>query len=100
LLLFDFPNPNSTSEQRVVTNVPLQGLFLMNSPVVLTQSEALAAKLNGDDRSKIRDAYRLIFGREPGSKELQLGLQYVKQSASWARYIQVLLTSNEFLYVS
>ena len=31
LALFDFPNPNSTSEQRMVTNVPLQGLFFMNS---------------------------------------------------------------------
>ena len=31
LALFDFPNPNSTSEQRVVTNVPLQRLFLLNS---------------------------------------------------------------------
>ena len=33
LALFDFPNPNNTSEQRVVTNVPLQRLFMMNSSV-------------------------------------------------------------------
>jgi hypothetical protein len=31
LALFDFPNPNSTSEQRVITNVPLQRLYMMNS---------------------------------------------------------------------
>ena len=34
LALFDFPNPNSTSEQRIVTNVPLQRLFFMNSALV------------------------------------------------------------------
>ena len=27
LTLFDYPDPNITSEQREVTNVPLQGLF-------------------------------------------------------------------------
>ena len=45
LALFDFPNPNNTSEQRLQTTVPLQKLFFMNSPFVIDQSTALAAAL-------------------------------------------------------
>ena len=44
LALFDFPNPNNTSEQRLQTTVPLQKLFFMNSPFVIEQSTALAAR--------------------------------------------------------
>ena len=47
MALFDFPNPNSTSEQRVVTNVPLQRLFMMNSTFVEEQAAGLAKRLTG-----------------------------------------------------
>ncbi len=49
LALFDFPNPNNTSEQRVVTNVPLQRLFMMNSSFVEDQAAGLAKRLSGTD---------------------------------------------------
>ena len=45
LALFDFPNPNNTSEQRLQTTVPLQKLFFMNSPFVIEQAAALAARV-------------------------------------------------------
>ena len=57
LALFDFPNPNSTSEQRVVTNVPLQRLFMMNSSFVEEQSAGLAKRLTGDDAERVRQAW-------------------------------------------
>ena len=65
LALFDFPQPVSTSETRMRTNVPPQRLFLMNSPFVEEQAKALAARVQGDDSAKIREAYRLVYGREP-----------------------------------
>ncbi len=43
--LFDFPNPNSTSAQRITTNTALQGLFFLNSELVLQQAEAFASRL-------------------------------------------------------
>ena len=43
--LFDFANPNSTSDQRMATNVPLQRLFFMNSDLVAQQSRSLAGLL-------------------------------------------------------
>ena len=45
LTLFDYPDPNITSEQRIVTNVPLQGLFFLNSEMITAQSTLLAKRL-------------------------------------------------------
>ena len=53
LALFDFPNPNSTSEQRVVTNVPLQRLYLMNSNFVEDQAAGLAKRLSGTEDERV-----------------------------------------------
>jgi len=105
LALFDFPNPNSTSERRRATNVPLQALFLLNSSLVLQQAEVLACRLADDagagDEAKIRRAYRLLFGRQPTAAELRLGVDFARSGPqAWPRYAQVLLSSNEFLYVN
>ena len=42
LALFDFPDPNAHSERRARTTTPLQKLFVLNSPFMLRQAEALA----------------------------------------------------------
>ncbi len=97
--LFDFPNPNSTSEQRVVTNVPLQRLFLMNSAFLEAQAAALAKRLTGEDGERVKQAYRLLYGRAPDAQEAQLGVAFVKKS-SWNEYARVLLNSNEFEWVN
>jgi hypothetical protein len=99
LALFDFPNPNSTSEQRVVTNVPLQRLFMMNSVFVEQQAAGLAKRLTGDDGERVRQAYRLLYGRPPSPEEVQLGVAFVRKS-NWNEYARVLLNSNEFEWVN
>ena len=99
MALFDFPNPNSTSEQRVVTNVPLQRLYMMNSNFVEEQAAGLAKRLNGTDGERVQQAYRTVYGREPSAEELQLGLAFVKKS-NWNEYARVLLNSNEFEWVN
>src|SRR5205814_949810 len=60
LALFDFPIPNNTSEQRLMTNVPLQRLFFMNGGLVAEQAKALAARLKGDDTARVQEAYRIL----------------------------------------
>src|SRR5262249_29470225 len=45
LRLFDFPDPNLTSDRRPVTSVPLQQLFVLNSPFVARQSKAFADRV-------------------------------------------------------
>lgn len=97
LVLFDFPNPSVTSEGRVKTTAPLQRLFLLNSPLILRQSEALAERLSGD---KTQQLYALLFQREPTPRERERALRFVDQEgAGWAQLAQALMASNEFLYV-
>ena len=97
LTLFDFPNPNNTSEQRTVTAGPLQRLFFMNSEFVRIQAQALAGRLKGTDAEKIDAAYRLLFARRPTDSEVAAGLDFLKNGGdAWAQYAQVLLSSSEF----
>jgi hypothetical protein len=102
LALFDFPNPNNTSEQRLPTTVPLQKLFFMNSDFMMEQSRALAALLDkaAQEDARIRLAYRLVLQREPTAEERRAALEFLHSSKNaWPLYAQVLLSSNEFIYL-
>ncbi|MBL8241749.1 MAG: PSD1 domain-containing protein [Bryobacterales bacterium] len=101
LNLFDFPNPNATSEKRASTDVPLQRLFLLNSEL-MADSAAAIDKLTdaATAEERIRKGYRAIFGRVPSKAELDLGVQYTKAGGdAWPQYWQVLLATDEFLMV-
>ena len=105
LALFDFPNPNSSSPKRILTNTPLQGLFFLNSELVVRMARALSQRLQeeagGKSQARISRAYHLLFGRPPTSKEMQIGLGFVEHEGdAWPRYTQTLLSSNEFLYIN
>ena len=103
--LFDFPNPNRTSPRRFGTNTPLQGLFFLNSDLLMDQAEALAQRLETDVGTnvdaRIRHGYRLVFGRDPTGEELALTRRFaVNADDGWPRLAQTWLISNEFLYVN
>ncbi len=104
LALFDFPNPNSTSEQRLQTTVPLQKLFFMNSPFVIAQATALSARIaaaGASDDQRITAAYRFVLQRDPTPEERKLAHRFLdKSAAAWPEYAQVLLSSNEFTYLN
>lgn len=100
--LFDFPNPNNTSEQRILTSTPLQRLFFLNSGFVMEQAQHLARRTIGigDPTARIRETYRLAYGRLPAPEEGKLALDFVGQDEkTWARFAQVLLSANEFLFI-
>lgn len=102
LALFDFPNPNNTSEQRMETTVPLQKLFFMNSEFILAEAKALAEKLQkaATEDAKIRLAYQLVLQRDPAQEEKRAASEFLKMSKdNWPLYTQVLLSSNEFIYL-
>ena len=83
LTMFDYPDPNITSEQREVTNVPLQGLFFMNSDLIQRQAEALLARLGpeGEDSAvRIKRAYQFLFQRQPSQKEVDRGLAFLAKA--------------------
>jgi hypothetical protein len=109
MTLFDFPDPNLSGDQRAATNVPLQGLFFLNSDLVWRQAVQLDQRLGAEnDTARIHKAYRLLFGRQAAPAELQRGLKFLEQAkalsgagaTAWQQYAQVLLSSGELLYVN
>jgi len=107
LRLFDFPDPNLTSGGRTETTVPLQQLFVLNSDFMVGNAKALANRLSAaapDDLGRIRHAFALLYGRPATDREAQLGLSFLAAAvpgglSRWEQYAQVLLSTNEFLYV-
>jgi hypothetical protein len=101
LALFDFPSTSIHVEQRGVTNVPLQKLFFLNSSFLRLRAEALAARVECAATSqdeRVEAAYRILLQRAPTAHERKMAMDFLAQS-DWAQYAQVLLSSNEFLYV-
>jgi hypothetical protein len=106
LRLYDFPDPTTHAPGRIPTTTPLQQLFVLNSPFMQQQAQALAHRLAREapasQEHRIRRAYALLFGRQPREKEMRLGLAFLGQGRCdemWLPYAQALLASNEFLFV-
>jgi hypothetical protein len=108
LMQFDYPDANVHAEKRSVTNTAMQKLFMLNSPFVMGQAKALAARVSSekDDEGRIRLAYRLLYGREPDATEVEPALEFLRRAnpedaglSRWEQYAQVLIASNEALYV-
>ncbi len=79
-----FSGPNISAEKRFTTTVPLQRLFLMNSDFMQVEAEELAKRVAGepDNRSRIRKAYLLAYGREPSEEEIKLGTRLPARRAA------------------
>jgi len=105
LRLFDFPDPTTHSALRIATTTPLQQLFTLNSPFMQQQADALVRRLKSDamsDEARIRRAYLLLYGRVATDGQVHVGLDFVganADEATWRQYAQVLLGSNEFLFL-
>ena len=78
---FDFAGPDTHSPQRFETNVPQQALFLLNSPFVMEQAEAIQQKLpKGEISNGIRELYHRVLQRDPSHNELQIASAYLESS--------------------
>jgi hypothetical protein len=104
--LFDTADPTAPVDQRTVSTVAPQALFLLNHPFILEQTQALARRLRAsaaDDRARIERAYELLYNRPPTPQESCIGLEFLRRATSgergWEEYAQVLLCANEFLYI-
>ncbi|MEO6183757.1 MAG: PSD1 and planctomycete cytochrome C domain-containing protein, partial [Verrucomicrobiota bacterium] len=99
LRVFDFANPDMHNPQRAETTVPQQALFFMNGPFVVEQARSLALKVTDltrcempvqkkrlitpiprkkTDEEKIREFYCLVFQREPTTRQVQFGKEFIK----------------------
>lgn len=107
LMQWDYPDANVHSEKRAVTVTPIQKLFVMNSAFMQRYSGLLVSRVLRSAETevdRISTAYRMLFAREPDDNETALALEFLsKPSASemsrWEQYAQLLLASNELLYV-
>jgi hypothetical protein len=116
---FDFASPDTSSPRRFFTTVPQQALFFMNSPFVIEQAKNLLArpefKSSATERQRLRLLYQWAFQRDPSREELQWAGQFLQRPApvpavtgaaqprpsleAWQEYAQVLLMSNELVFV-
>ncbi|MEY4566394.1 MAG: hypothetical protein RLY14_1364 [Planctomycetota bacterium] len=110
LALYDFPDPNVTAEKRAETTTPLQKLFVINSPFMIAQAEALETKVlqtfpaGSEDTTipRVTWIYRTVFGRPPTDYELRLAEQYLSRSSESNRlksYAHAILATNELQFV-
>jgi cytochrome c553 len=119
LALFDAADPNGVTAARNETTVPSQTMFLLNSPLVRDQAMHLARLLAVDatkgDADRVRLAYLRAVGRPPTAEEVVEARDFLKgyvaearrlgrpeheaRAAAWRSFCQMLLCSNEFLYV-
>ncbi|MBI4583780.1 MAG: DUF1553 domain-containing protein [Planctomycetes bacterium] len=111
---FDFAVPDQSVERRPQTSTPQQALFGMNSAFVIEQAKALSARPEiagqSEPKGRIAALHRLVFARPPEDAEMQAGLQFVAGAGAgataekspreaWRQYAQVLLMSNESMFI-
>jgi hypothetical protein len=120
LRTFDFASPDTHCPQRFTTTVPQQALFLMNSPFVVDQARQLANRADvvtqNDPALRVQRLYRDVFGRDAAGPEVNLALQFIDETqaaqdhpegkpdakpllSAWEQLAQVLMLSNEFIFV-
>jgi hypothetical protein len=108
--LFDFAEPSLVTGDRETTNVPVQALYLMNSPFVQARAKGLAQRVRREAESEaeqVRRAFVLCFGRAPDAEETNLANAFlakgrelaaddVQREQVLAGYCQALLSTAEF----
>jgi hypothetical protein len=109
--LFDFAEPSLVTGDRETTNVPVQALYLMNSPFVQAQSRTLASRLIREaetDQERIRRGYLLCLNRLPDEAEQRAVAEFFRTPTGasdtdpariqqfWQSFSQVLFLTAEF----
>jgi hypothetical protein len=104
--LFDRADPGSIVDRRGESIVAPQALFFLNDPFVSAAARELASRLAREvpagGEARVRRLYALALGRPPTREELDLGLGLLVpdgEADPWARYCQVILCTNEFVYL-
>jgi Protein of unknown function (DUF1553) len=102
--------------------VPQQSLFMMNSPFVMDAAKSLVNREQiadeSDPQRKIQLLYQTVLDRNASDDEMAMGLAFIESQAgasnvakaqakseavstfdAWDKYAQVLLETNEFVFV-
>lgn len=105
--LFDLPDPRGHGEMRETTTTPVQQLYFLNSPFVRQAAVALAGMVPTGASTDIgaQVLFRRVLLRNPTADELKMAGQLVRPARdggppAWELLAQVLLASNEFLFLT
>ena len=119
---FDFGDPTVMNGDRATTTVAPQALFMMNSPLALTQSRILAENLlkqtSLSDAARVQSAYQICLARSASAKEIKRALGFVEaitrtyaaddmlknkpdeaKLKAWQSLCKAVIASNEFIYI-
>ena len=106
LMAFDMPVPSSTSGRRAVSNVPEQGLMMLNDPFVLELAVRFGARGRANlDEGRTRaeivgDMIAAAYARLPREPEIDLLAASLDDTDdSWTDLAHALLASTEFRYL-
>ncbi len=86
--VFDAPEGFSSMAQRNTTTTPTQSLLMINSKWTLARAKAFAARVkkenSSDEGELVTDAFRLAFGRDPQSAEVEGARKFLAQQKQTA----------------
>jgi hypothetical protein len=113
LALFDGPDPNATTPQRLLTTVPTQALYFLNDPFVHAQADHWASRLlaaEGDPAARLDLAYWQALARGATAADQAQAAEFLgryraelsaadAEPRAWAALLRSLLSSNEFIHV-
>jgi hypothetical protein len=119
LVAFDFGDPSTMNGKRDRTTVAPQALFLMNSPLAVEQSKALAVRLisiDETDGARVARLFETLLARPASPHEVDRALEFLARyqdslkgsttgdaahvRKAWEALSRAMLSSNEFLYVN
>jgi cytochrome c553 len=115
LTTFDYGDATTAGDGRSRTNVAPQALFMINSRFVVERSKDFAKRLLDDaalsDKERIERAYLMVLTRSPEPDEIDSALTYIgnlekqlgkpdSHLTAWQSLCQVLIATNEFLYLN
>lgn len=109
LQAFDFGDPAVIQGQRSSTVGAAQALFMMNHNIVTEASKRLAMQSNGNPNiiGATHQLYEGILRRKPNEHETLRAIKFLKEEETseqpslqaWKSLAQVLLSSNEFMFI-
>jgi cytochrome c553 len=109
LVAFDYPTPFTTIGRRGVSNVPAQGLTMLNNPFVRQQAELWSRRMmvtHTGNEQRVVAMYLMAYGRPPEQNELEAALQFLKSNVrhneperALADLGHVLFNVKEFIFI-
>ena len=114
MLAFDTPSPFNAVGRRTNSNVPSQGLILMNDPFVIGQATLWGKKLLKqftDPDQRIQYLYESAFSRPPSEFEMEVSHAFVVEQSKlhgvaedhelpWKDLAHAIINTKEFIFLN